>query len=290
MSADNRTVMLSTTLPVSSAITLIATTAITDLYGNALTGSLTSQFTTAATPPNSGPSIVTMRPGYGATGVPTNSVITLFANAPLNASTVNGGVHVSQNGALVSGAANVIGDGSSIEFVPTGSFTFGALIEVNVDQTVTDQYGNPLTAFYGSFTVVGNPATTAPALVATSPTNGAQGVPLNAAVYLQFSQALNASSVSSSTVYLTDQNNSIVPATVNCCRRVTPSKSSQALTSPLAPRPHPLTTRSMRPPAYKTVVVLLSPAFTMATSTPGRALIPLLPRSSGWRRRTINRM
>ena len=118
MSADNRTAMLSTTLPVSSTITIIATTAITDLAGNALTGNLTSQFTTAATPPSSGPSIVTMRPGYGATGVPTNSVITLFANAPLNASTVNGGVHVSQNGVLVSGAANVVGDGSSIEFVP----------------------------------------------------------------------------------------------------------------------------------------------------------------------------
>ena len=215
VSADNRTAMLTTTLPVSSTITIIATTTITDLAGNALTGNLTSQFTTAATPPNSGPSIVTMRPGYGATGVAASSVITLFANAPLNASTVNGGVHVSQNGVLVSGAANSIGDGSSIEFVPTGSFTYGALIEVNVDPTVTDQYGNPLAAFYGSFTVVGNPATTAPVLVATSPTNGAQGVPLNAAVFLQFSQALNPSSVNSSTAYLTDQNSSIVPATVS---------------------------------------------------------------------------
>ena len=80
---------------------------------------------------------------------------------------------------------------------------------------MTDQYGNPLNAFYGSFTVVGNPVTTAPVLVATSPTNGAQGVPLNAAVFVQFSQALNPSSVSSSTAYLTDQNSSIVPATVS---------------------------------------------------------------------------
>ncbi len=237
MSADNRTAMVTTTLPASSIITVIATTAITDLYGNALTGNLTSQFTTALTPPNSGPSIVTMRPGYGATGVPTSSVITLFANAPLNASTVNGGVHVSQNGALVSGAANTIGDGTSVEFVPTGSFTYGALIEVNVDQTVTDQYGNPLTAFYGSFTVVGNPTTTAPAVIAASPINGAQGVPLNAAVFVQFSQALNPSTVSSSTAYLTDQNNSIVPATVTLLPsgntiEIKPSSNLTAGTSP----------------------------------------------------------
>ena len=237
MSADNRTAMLTTTLPVSSTITVTATTAITDLFGNALTGNLTSQFTTAATPPSSSPSIVTMRPGYGATGVPTSNVITLFANAPLNASTVNGGVHVSQNGVLVSGSANTIGDGTSIEFVPTGSFTYGALIEVNVDQTVTDQYGNPLNAFYGSFTVTGNPVTTAPVLIATSPVVGAEGVPLNAAVYLQFSQALNSSSVSSSTAYLTDQNNSIVPASVTLLPsgntiEIKPSSNLAAGTSP----------------------------------------------------------
>jgi hypothetical protein len=237
MSADNRTAMLTTTLPVSSTITVIATTVITDLSGNALAGNLTSQFATAATPPNSGPSIVTMRPGYAATGVPTGSVITLFANAPLNASTVNGGVHVSQNGVLVSGSANTVGDGTSIEFVPTGSFTYGALIEVNVDQTVTDQYGNALNAFYGSFTVAGNPATTAPVLVATSPTNGAQGVPVNAGVFVQFSQALNPSSVSSSTAYLTDQNNSIVPATVTLLPpgdtiEIKPSSNLAAGTSP----------------------------------------------------------
>jgi hypothetical protein len=237
MSADNRTAMLSATLPVSSPITVIATTAITDLSGNALTANLTSQFTTAATPPTSAPSIVTMRPGYGATGVPTSSVITLFANAPLNGSTVNGGVHVSQNGVLVSGAANTIGDGTSVEFVPTGSFTYGALIEVNVDQTVTDQYGNPLNAFYGSFTIVGDPTTTAPAVIAASPVNGAEGVPLNAAVFVQFSQALNPSTVNSSTVYLADQNNSIVPAIVTLLAsdnaiEIKPSSNLNAGTSP----------------------------------------------------------
>ena len=144
---------------------------------------------------------------------------------------------MSQNGVLASGAANTIGDGTSIEFVPNGSFTYGALIEVNVDQTVMDQYGNPLTAFYGSFTVAGNPATTVPAVIAASPMNGAQGVPLNASVFVQFSQALNPSSVNSSTAYLTDQNNSIVPATVTLLPsgntiEIKPSSNLVAGTSP----------------------------------------------------------
>ena len=155
-----------------------------------------------------------MLPGNGATGVPTNAVITLFANAPLNQSTVNGGFHIIQNGVTLAGTTNITGGGTSIEFVPSGALTYGALIEIHLDSTITDQSGNPLTAFYGSFTVVGSPATTAPVVIAVSPTYGATGVPLNASAFVQFSQALKPSTVTSSTAYMTDQNNNLVPSTV----------------------------------------------------------------------------
>ena len=154
-----------------------------------------------------------MLPGNGSTGVPANAVITLFANAPLNASTVTGGLHIVQNGVTLAGTTNITGGGTSIEFVPS-ALTYGALVEIHLDSTITDQYGNPLTAFYGSFTVVGNPATTAPVVVADSPTVGATGVPLNASGFIQFSQALMASTVNSSTVYMMDQNSNLVPSTV----------------------------------------------------------------------------
>jgi hypothetical protein len=214
VSADNRTATFTATLPPSSIITVVSSPGITDLSGNALTTNLDSQFTTAATPPNTGPSIVTMLPGNGATGVPTNAVITLFANAPLNQSTVNGGFHIIQNGVTLAGTTNITGGGTSIEFVPSGALTYGALIEIHLDSTITDQSGNPLTAFYGSFTVVGSPATIAPVVVAVSPTFGAVGVPLNASAFVQFSQALKASTVSSSTAYMMDQNSNLVPSTV----------------------------------------------------------------------------
>ena len=214
MSADNRTATFTTVLPPSSVITVVTWPGITDLSGNALTTNLDNQFTTAPTPPTSGPSIVTMLPGNGATGVPTNAVITLFANAPLNQSTVNGGFHIIQNGVTLAGTTNITGGGTSIEFVPSGALTYGALIEIHLDSTITDQSGNPLTAFYGSFTVAGSPATTAPVVLAVSPTYGATGVPLNASAFVQFSQALKASTVTSSTAYMMDQNNNLVPSTV----------------------------------------------------------------------------
>jgi hypothetical protein len=213
ISADNRTATFTTVLPPSSTITVVSWPGITDLSGNALTTNLDSQFTTAATPPSTGPSIVTMLPGNGATGVPTNAVITLFANAPLNQSTINGGLHIIQNGVTLAGTTNITGGGTAIEFVPS-ALTYGALIEIHLDSSITDQSGNPLTAFYGSFTVVGSPATIAPVVVAVSPTIGATGVPLNAAAFIQFSQALKASTVNSSTVYMMDQNSNLVPSTV----------------------------------------------------------------------------
>ena len=213
MSADNRTATFTATLPPSSTITVVTWPGITDLSGNALTTNLDSQFTTAATPPTSGPSVVTMLPGNGATGVPTNAVITLFANAPLNQSTVNGGFHIVQNGVTLAGNTNITGGGTAIEFTPS-ALTYGALVEIHLDSTITDQYGNSLTAFYGSFTVAGSPTTTAPSVVAVSPTLGATGVPLNASAFVQFSQPLKASTVSSSTAYMMDENSNLVPSTV----------------------------------------------------------------------------
>jgi hypothetical protein len=212
LSSDNRTATFTAALPPSSTITVVSSPGITDLSGNAL-ANFSSQFTTAPTPPSSSPSIVTMRPGSGATGVPTTAVITLFANATLNQSTVNGGLHIVQNGISLAGTTNVTGNGTSIEFAPSASLAYGALIEIHVDSSVTDQYGNPLNEFYGSFTVAGNPATTAPVVVATSPTLGGQGVPLNASTFVQFSQTLNSASVSSATAYLTDQNGNLLPST-----------------------------------------------------------------------------
>ena len=236
LSADNRTATFTAALPPSTTITVLSSPGITDLSGNALVN-FSSQFTTAATPPTSSPSIVTMRPGSGATGVPTTAVITLFANATLNQSTVNGGLHIVQNGVSLVGTTNITGNGTSVEFVPSAPLTYGTLIEIHVDSSVTDQYGNPLTAFYGSFTVAGNPATTAPVVVATSPVNGAQGVPLNASAFVQLSQTLNSATVNSSTAYLTDQNGSVVPSTTTLLTsgntiQIKPNSNLTAGTSP----------------------------------------------------------
>jgi hypothetical protein len=222
ISPDNRTVTLNPYgygLPAGATVTVAATHAIQDLSGNALTD-FSSQFTVVPQVPTSGPSIVGQRPGYGATNVPANTVITLFASAPLDASSVDGAVHISQNGVVVSGTTQLLDNGQAIEFTPNSAFSPGSVIDVFVDSSATDIYGNALSAYnYGQFTIAGSPANTPPALVATNPFPNATNVSLNTVIQLAYNQPLASSTVNTSTIefydsvlgYLTPQSVTLDP-------------------------------------------------------------------------------
>ncbi len=208
ISGDNRTVILnynSSFLPAGATLTVTATNLIKDLANppNALANT-TSQFTTTTAVLNSAPSVLSMRPGNGATGVPTNTVITLFTSAPMNSGSATGALHVSQNGVIISGATNVGSNGQSIEFTPTSALSAGASIQVFLDSTAQDIYGNYLSYFSGQFTVAGSPTNTASSAQAVNPLNNATNVPLNTIIQVQYDQALLASTINSSNVTLYD--------------------------------------------------------------------------------------
>jgi YD repeat-containing protein len=204
ISRDNRTVVLNynnSTLPAGAILTVVATNQITDLSGNALANT-TSQFTTTPAVPNAAPSVISMRPGNGATNVPANTVITLFTSAPMNAGTVPGAIHVSQNGVIISGTTSVGSNGQSVEFTPTSALSAGAPIQVFLDSTSQDIYGNYLTYFSGQFTVAGSPLNTAAQVQAVNPFYSATNVPLNTTIQIEYNQALVAVTVNSTTVSL----------------------------------------------------------------------------------------
>jgi hypothetical protein len=206
ISGDNRTVVLNynnSTLPAGATLTVTATNLITDLSGNALANT-TSQFTTTPAVVNNAPSVLSMRPGSGATGVPTSTVITLFTTASMNAGTISGALHVSQNGVIISGTTNVGSNGQSIEFTPSSALSAGASIQVFLDSTAQDIYGNYLSYFSGQFTVAGSPTNTASSPQGVNPFNGATNVPLNTIIQVEYDQALAASTINSSNVTLYD--------------------------------------------------------------------------------------
>ena len=199
ISQDNRTVVLNSsgaTLPAGATITAIASHLITDLSGNALADT-TSQFTTMAVL-TSAPSVLSSRPANGATNVPANTVITLFTSAPMNTGTIPGSLYVSQNGALVSGAIAVGSGGQSIQFTPSSAFTAGTPIQVFLNSTAQDIYGNNLTNFTETFTSAGALANSAAGVQAVNPFPNATNVPLNTVLQVEFNQPLQAGTVTCS--------------------------------------------------------------------------------------------
>jgi hypothetical protein len=204
ISRDNRTVVLNyngSTLPAGATITVTATSLVTDLSGNALTNT-TSEFTT--TPPvlTSAPTVLSMRPGNGATLVPTNTVITLFTSAPMNAGSLTGALYVSQNGVLITGTTNVGSNGQSIEFTPSSALIAGTPVQVFLNSTAQDIYGNYLTYFSGQFTTAGSITNTAAQVQAVNPFPSATNVPLNTIIQVEYDQALKASTLNNTSVTL----------------------------------------------------------------------------------------
>jgi hypothetical protein len=213
MSSDNRTLVLSNlTLPASTLVTVGLPNAATDLSGNPLVD-FTSTFTTGPGFSTVSGVVSNQRPANGATNVAvTASPVVLFVNKPLIASSLTGALHVSQNGQAVSGTVQLIDNGQTISFTPSSMWQYGALIQVFLDATAEDADGSRMTAYQGQFTIVSDPATTAPTAVSMSPASGAQNVPLNANVDIGFSSPITASSVNASNVYLNGPSGKVAAA------------------------------------------------------------------------------
>jgi hypothetical protein len=204
ISRDNRTVILNyngATLPGGATITVAATSQITDLSGNALANT-TSQFTTTSSISNASPYVISMRPGNGATNVPASTVITLFTNTPMNAGSLPGALHVSQNGVLVPGTTNVGSNGQSIEFTPSSALSAGESIQVILDSTAQDIYGNFLQYFTGTFTTAGSLTVTSSQAQAVNPFPNATNVPLNTIIQIEYDQPLKASTINTTNIVL----------------------------------------------------------------------------------------
>jgi YD repeat-containing protein len=237
ISADNRVVSLKTAglLPASSTVNVVATSAVQDLSGNALTN-FTSQFTTAAAFDTAHPTVVTQRPGNAATGVPVNTSVVLYVNEQMNTATVSGALHISQNGVLVAGTTQVTDNGQTIQFTPSLPFQNSATIQVFLDSTALDTDGNSFTSYAASFTTVANLSASAPLVVSTNPANQAPGVPTNiTTIDIGFNQALNPATVNTTTVTLL-KSGTAVARTVNLLSggttiEITPSATLLANTS-----------------------------------------------------------
>jgi RHS repeat-associated protein len=198
-SADNRVVTLNGYgLPASSVITVLVTSGVMDLSGNASAG-FQSTFTTA--PANmSAPTVVSQRPGNGATGVPLSANVVLYMSEQMEASSVQAALQVSQNGALVSGTTQVTDNGQVVQFTPSAQWQPSALVQVFLTSGAQSLSGASVNNYQASFTTTSDPSTTAPTLVSTSPANQVSTVPTNVVIDFAFNEPLDPTALTPASV------------------------------------------------------------------------------------------
>jgi len=145
-------------LDVNTTYVAYLTTGISDLAGNALAQTFTWNFKTAAATDTTPPTLVSLSPPRGATGVAvTINAISATFSEPLDPNTVSVNNNVTltntATGALVAGSVSYANN--TITFSPIGNLAFGTTYRATISQAVTDLAGNPLTQdIIWSFTTV----------------------------------------------------------------------------------------------------------------------------------------
>ena len=193
------------------------TSGVKDLAGNALAGDYNWTFTTVAVD-NIPPTVTSVVPSNGATGVSTGTTVTANFSEAINASTVTGTTFQLKDAGNNIVTANLNTSSSQAVLTPTSALTGSTVYTATIiggASGVKDLAGNALAINYSwSFTTaaVDN---TPPTITSVSPVNGAAGVSTGTTVIANFSEAINASTVTGSTVQLRDAGNNLIGVTIN---------------------------------------------------------------------------
>ena len=212
-----------TPLAASTNYAVAIKTGIQDLAGNALASQYNWTFTTAALPDTTKPTVNGENPVGGATGVPTNQIVTATFSKAMNANTITATspatftLTTGTPAVAVLGLVAYSGVGNTLTFTPTAALPAG-VYTATITNAATDLSGNALTTTGGlplswSFTVGTATAPSGPYITLTSPLDTATSVPLNQAVSATFSTAMNPLTFTSSTFTLTSSTGAVITGT-----------------------------------------------------------------------------
>ena len=194
LSADGRTIYFNTGALYGggAAYTVnLQAGGISDYSGNSLANDFISTFTTASYPATGNGSVSATSPGANATGVPTNSLLTLYLNRAVNPATLAGNFVVTVNGVVDPGTVAATAGNFEVQFTPTTPFPNSAIIQWSFSG-VLDVYGDYFNGNSGTFyTVAATTSTTAPQQIAVSPICCGSNVPVNTQVDIEFSSPID---------------------------------------------------------------------------------------------------
>ena len=186
-------------------------------HGYELTFTPTSGFVRTPTVP---PSVLGTSPSAGSSGIPTNAtkVVVTFSQAMditsfggVTLATAAGGANI-----LTNASAVLLTDGKSVSIPIASALTAGAEYRITVPATVKNSNGMYLPGSYvAPFTAGSGADATGPQVLGRLP-NVATGVPVNAIdIHAAADDALDASTITSSTVQVADAGGNVIPGTVS---------------------------------------------------------------------------
>ncbi len=177
---------------------------VTDKAGNEVVPR-TSTFRTGLGFDLEGPQVVRAVPS--GEGVPVNSIVVVEFNEAIDPATIDEAtfyVYDYMTGQNIAGSRSVDSTGRVIYFTPAEPLSVGREYLITVTTGIQDIAGNVLNRWNGWFMTAFAPDTTLPEVVAVNPVDGQEGVPTNAMITVQMSEAVNPISVSAETVVLAE--------------------------------------------------------------------------------------
>ena len=209
----------SAALAASTTYTATVRTGVTDVAGNALAGNQAWSFTTAAAGDTTPPSVTTISPASGATGVSLATTVTATFNEAMDPATISSATFELRNtstSALVAAGVSFNAGTNVATLTPgaalAGSTTYTATVTTGAKDVAGNAMATPRT---WSFTTAAAGDTTPPTITARSPAVNATSVSRTANVTVTFSEAMNASTITGASMELRDPANNVVASAVS---------------------------------------------------------------------------
>jgi O-glycosyl hydrolase len=163
-------------------------------------------------PPPQAPTVTSVTPANNTTGVAITSAVTATFSTAMNASTLTSSTFTltPQGGSALTGTVSY--SSATATFTPTTALAYSTQYTATITTGAQSSAGAALAANYSwTFTTAAAPA---PAVTSVTPANNATGVVITSAVTATFSEAMSASSLTS-TFTLTPQSGAAISGTVS---------------------------------------------------------------------------
>jgi len=143
------------------------------------------------------PVLQSISPAKGSSGVPRNAVITARFSQPIDPVTLHSAnFNLKRGGYGISGTLTLSEDGRVVTFTPAILLSPNSVFRVYISSNIRSTEGkNLLNYVYSTFSTGVTEDSAAPSVTGVNPSDGMAGIGINAAVTVEFSEQMDASSI-----------------------------------------------------------------------------------------------